>query len=65
MIIHLQVLTSTSWLGNGRYFVCAYSNGCVAQWNIKMDSKPEKIFFVHGMQTTNNITTFVLPHLLE
>ena len=27
----------------------AYSNGCVAQWNIKMDSKPEKIFFIHGM----------------
>ena len=30
----------------------AYSNGCVAQWNIKVDSKPEKIFFVHGMQHT-------------
>ena len=58
--MHLQVLTSTCWLGNGRCFVCTYSNGCIVQWNIKMDSKPEKIFFIHGMQHI-----IKLPYLLE
>ena len=28
--------------------MCAYSNGCVVQWNVKLDNKPEKVFYVDG-----------------
>lgn len=56
----LQVLTSVCWLGNGRSFMCAYSNGCVVQWNTKVENKPEKVFFIHGTCSELNYMGFLV-----
>lgn len=43
-----QILTSVSWLGNGKVFGSSYSDGSIAIWNPRSDSRPEKVFFPHG-----------------
>ena len=49
ILLSIQILTSVCWQGNGRYFACSYSNGCVVVWNVKTEHKPEKIMYIHGM----------------
>ena len=53
-----QTLTSMCWLGNGKSFVCSYSDGCVARWNLaKPGNKPEKTFFPHGNEVIQRNST--------
>ena len=42
-----EILTSVSWLGNGRTFGSSYSDGRIVMWNSKNDAKPEKNYKVH------------------
>ena len=37
-----------NWLGNGKAFACSYSDGSIVMWSPKCETKPEKIFYVHG-----------------
>ena len=49
-----QVLTSVSWVGSGKFFTSAYSDGSIAHWSPKVDNKPDKVFQLHGMYIFTN-----------
>ena len=39
---------TVTWNSSGKQFAGGYSDGSIAIFNTKIDSKPEKVFYPHG-----------------